>query len=89
VTPDAVLDVMQRVTWISMEVAGPVLGVGLVVGLVMGLLQAATQISEPALTFVPKLLALAGTLAFLGSWIIERLTSFGRSMFEAVALVGS
>ncbi len=88
-SPDAILEIMHRATWTSIEVAGPLLALGVSVGLFMGLLQAATQISEPALTFVPKLAALAAGLGLFGPWIIERLTSFGRAMFEAVALVGS
>lgn len=87
-TPEFVLEIMHRATWASIEVAAPLLLIGVAVGLVMGLIQAATQISEPALTFVPKLAALAGALVVFGPFLIERLTSFGRSMFEAIATVG-
>ncbi len=88
-TPEMVLDVMHRSTWAALEVAGPLLALGVAVGLIMGLLQAATQISEPSLTFVPKLAAMGGGLAVFGSWIIERLTSFSRAMWESIALLGS
>lgn len=84
-TPEAILDVMQRGTWVAIECATPLLAVGAVVGLVMGLVQAATQISEPALTFVPKMLALAGSMLWFGSWILERLTSVSREFFSAIA----
>lgn len=84
-TPDAVLDVMNRATWVAIECSAPLLLVGAVVGLVMGIVQAATQISEPALTFVPKMLALAGSLLWFGSWILERLTSIGREFFSEIA----
>lgn len=86
-TPDAVLDVMQRSTWVAIECATPLLAVGAAVGLVMGLIQAATQISEPSLTFVPKMLALAASLLWFGSWILERMTAVTREFFTAIATI--
>ncbi|RMG97481.1 MAG: flagellar biosynthetic protein FliQ [Deltaproteobacteria bacterium] len=87
-TPEFVLEIVQRAVWVSVELAAPLLVVGVTVGLLMGLVQAATQISEPALTFVPKLAALGLTLAVTGPFLIDRMTTFGRAMFEAVATVG-
>lgn len=84
-TADQVLDVMQRSMWVSIECAGPMLAVGIGVGLVMSLIQAATQLSEPALTFVPKAVALGGSILFFGNWILERMTSFSRELFSAIA----
>lgn len=86
-TPEAVLDVMMRAMWLAIEVAGPLLAIGLSVGLVMGLVQAATQLSEPALGFVPKLIALGAALVMMGGWLLERLTSFGREMLGAIAQI--
>ncbi len=86
-TPEAVLDVMMRAMWLALEIAGPLLAIGLAVGLVMGLVQAATQLSEPALGFVPKLLALGAALVMMGGWLIERLTSFGREMLTSIAQI--
>ncbi len=83
-TPEYVLDVMARATWVSIECAGPLLAVGVIVGLAMGLVQAATQLSEPALTFVPKLAALGGGLFFFGSMLIERLTALGTEMLTQI-----
>jgi flagellar biosynthesis protein FliQ len=86
-TPEAVIDVMMRAMWLTLELAGPLLAIGLVVGLVMGLVQAATQLSEPALGFVPKLLALGAALVFMGGWLLERLTSFGREMLGSISQI--
>jgi flagellar biosynthetic protein FliQ len=83
-TPDFVLDIMQRATWVAIECAGPLLALGVGVGLVMGLVQAATQISEPALTFVPKMAALGLGLFLFGSLLIERLTALGTEMLSAI-----
>ncbi len=86
-TPEAVMDVMMRAMATTVEVAGPLLAVGLAVGLVMGLIQAATQLSEPAIGFVPKLLAMGSALVFMGGWLLERLTSFGREMLGAIGQI--
>jgi len=83
-TEGAVLDLFQRAAWLSIECAGPLLVAGIVVGLVMGVIQAATQLSEPALAFVPKLLALFASLIWFGGWILERLTSFESEVFRSI-----
>lgn len=88
-SPEGVMDVMMRAMSITLEVAGPLLGIGLSVGLFMGLIQAATQLSEPAIGFVPKLLAMGASLVFMGGWLLERLTSFGREMLGAIANIHS
>ncbi|HET6583824.1 MAG TPA: flagellar biosynthetic protein FliQ [Nannocystaceae bacterium] len=88
-TPEAVLDVMNRTMWVALEVAGPLLAVGIVVGLFIGVIQAATQLSEPAIGFVPKLFAMGAALTAMGGWLLERLTAFGREMLGAIAHIHS
>jgi flagellar biosynthetic protein FliQ len=88
-TPEAVLDVMNRMMWVSLEVAGPLLLVGIAVGLVVGVVQAATQLSDSAIGFVPKLLAMGVALAAMGGWLLERLTAFGREMLGMIANIHS
>ena len=83
-TPEAVLDIMMRATWTALECAGPLLAIGVGVGLLMGLIQAATSISEPSLTFVPKMVALAMALTAFGAWILERMTALSSEMFTAL-----
>jgi flagellar biosynthesis protein FliQ len=61
---------------VLVSVGGPVLGALLVVGLVVGVLQAATQINDPAVGFVPRLLAGIAVVAFMGGWILERLARY-------------
>lgn len=61
---------------VLLAVGGPVLGALLVVGLVVGVLQAATQINDPAVGFVPRLLAGIGVVVFFGGWILERLAKY-------------
>lgn len=69
----------------ALYVAGPILGVALVVGLGVGLLQAATQVQEMTLTFLPKVLAIALVLFLLGPWIFDQLSELVRAVAAAVA----
>ncbi len=57
-------------------VAGPMLALSLLVGLIVSILQAATQIQEQTLSFVPKLLAVGAALLLFGSWMLRTLVEF-------------
>ena len=65
-------------------ISAPLLGVALAVGLVIGILQAATSINEMTLSFIPKLAALAITLAIFGGWQITTLVDYTRSIFQRI-----
>ncbi|GMV48201.1 MAG: flagellar biosynthetic protein FliQ [Pseudomonadota bacterium] len=70
-------------------VSGPVLGVVLVVGLVVSVFQAATQINEATLSFVPKIVAAFAVLAFAGPWMIATLVEYLQRTLQALpAAVG-
>lgn len=60
--------------------ATPALGMALAVGLLIGVLQAATQINEATLTFVPKIMAVFLALALFGPWMLNRLTTYSASL---------
>ncbi|WP_320986094.1 flagellar biosynthetic protein FliQ, partial [Hungatella effluvii] len=65
-TADQVMEVMKEAMMVAFEIAGPLLIVSIVVGLIVAIFQAATQIHEQTLTFVPKLLVIALVLLALG-----------------------
>lgn len=70
-------------------VAAPMLGVVLVVGLAVSIFQAATQISEATLSFVPKIVAAVLVLAFAGPWMLETLVEYLQRTLQALpAAVG-
>ncbi len=73
---------------VMLKVAGPVLLVGLAVGLVISMLQALTQINESTLVFIPKLLAVCATIFVLGSFMMQTLGDYARSVFDQVIAVG-
>lgn len=62
--------------WLVALIAAPALGVALAVAVVVGMIQAATQITEPTIAFVPKLVAVIAVLALLGGWMGDRLVDF-------------
>jgi len=64
--------------------AGPLLLTMLLVGLVIAIFQAATQINEMTLTFIPKLLAMCGVLALVGPWLIGVMTDYIRQLFSQI-----
>lgn len=72
---------------VALMVALPVLAVGLFVGILVSVFQAATQIQEMTLTFVPKILGVGVVVAILGSWMLNQLVSFMHMCFEHVAHV--
>ncbi|MDL2327179.1 flagellar biosynthesis protein FliQ [Ruminococcaceae bacterium OttesenSCG-928-A11] len=82
-----IMELMRQMLLVCLQVAGPVLIVSIVVGLLVAIFQAATQIHEQTLTFVPKLLVIALTLLVLGDWISTNLMDFVTHVFELMAQV--
>ena len=87
--PETVLTVGRDAMWLAVLLAGPLLASALAVGLFIGILQAATQIQEMTLSFIPKLLALVVALFVAGPWMISVVVSFSERLFiEIPGLVG-
>ncbi|MBI5509015.1 MAG: flagellar biosynthesis protein FliQ [Deltaproteobacteria bacterium] len=82
---DQVIALVREMLWLALVVAAPILGVGLVVGLAIAVLQAATQIQESSLSFLPKLVAMGAALAISGPWALERLVAFTHRLLSALA----
>ena len=76
------LSVMQDAIVMAAKLSAPLLLLSMLVGLVIAVFQAATQIHEQTLTFVPKLLILALVLMVTGSWMLENLSDFMMQIFE-------
>ena len=83
-TPEMVLTVARESLTVTVMVAAPLLLAALVTGVLVGVLQAATQINEMTLSFIPKLLALVVTLLVTGPWMLEILTSYTRMLFRNI-----
>ena len=70
-TPETVMTIGQRALEITLLLSAPLLLVALVVGLLVGVFQAATQINEMTLSFIPKLIAMAAALVIAGPWMLK------------------
>jgi flagellar biosynthetic protein FliQ len=83
-SPETVMSIASRALEITLLLAAPMLVVALVTGLIIGAFQAATQINEQTLSFIPKLLALALTMVVAGPWMLKVLLSYTRELFESI-----
>jgi flagellar biosynthesis protein FliQ len=88
-TPETVMTIAQRALEITLLLAAPMLIVALLVGLLVGVFQAATQINEMTLSFIPKLLGMATALVVAGPWMLKELVGYTRTLIESIpSLVG-
>lgn len=81
-TPQFVESVAFDAIKVILTVSGPMLGVALIVGLIVSIFQATTQINEMTLAYIPKILAIYGTLIFTAGFILDRLTGFAKGIFS-------
>ena len=87
--PETVLDIGREALWLAVLLAGPMLGAALAVGLFIGVIQAATQIQEMTLSFIPKLLALVIVLFIIGPGMLRIIVTFTQRLFmDLPGLVG-
>lgn len=84
-TPEAVIEIGQQAMKTVIFVAGPMLISGMIVGLTISIFQAATQINEMTMTFVPKILTVFAVLILTLPWAISQLTGFATQMFTRIA----
>jgi flagellar biosynthesis protein FliQ len=88
-TPENVMDLAHKTLMVTALIAAPLLLIALITGLVIGMLQAATQINESTLSFIPKLLMLVLTLFVAGPWILRVLIDFTRDLYAGIpAMIG-
>lgn len=80
-TPQTVMDLAHQGMKLTLLMAAPMLGTALLVGLLVSLFQAATQINEMTLSFIPKILAVFVVLIIAGPWMIGEITEFTRHLF--------
>lgn len=83
-TPETIITLGQRAMELTILVSAPLLLTTLVVGVLISLFQAATQINEMTLSFVPKLLVLVAVLLLAGPWMLELLVDFTRSLLKDI-----
>ncbi len=83
-TPQSVVTIGQQALTVMLLLAAPMLLTSLVVGLIVSVLQAATQINEMTLSFIPKLIATMLALIVAGPWMLTFFVDYMRRLFEAI-----
>jgi flagellar biosynthetic protein FliQ len=83
-TPETVLTLTQQALQMTVLVSAPMLGAALVTGLLVSLFQAATQINEMTLSFIPKLLVLILVLVLAGPWMLNMMLDYMRRLFLGI-----
>ena len=82
-----VMTIFKEAMVIAIKLSAPILIASVVVGLIVAIFQAATQIHEQTLTFVPKLIVIALIMLLAGSWMITTLTEFMKLLFDKITLL--
>lgn len=81
-TPETVMTVARSALELTLVVSAPLLLAALGMGLIVSVFQAATQINEMTLSFIPKLVAMIATLALLGPWMVQVMVDYLRQTLE-------
>ena len=82
--PQTVVNIGQSALELTLLVSAPMLLAALVVGLVVSIFQAATQINEMTLSFIPKMIAIFASLLISGPWLITLMTDYMRRLFTSI-----
>jgi flagellar biosynthetic protein FliQ len=88
-TPDSVIVIGQQALVVTAMLSAPLLLAALAAGLLIGMFQAATQINEVTLSFIPKLLVLAAALYLGGGWMLKLIVGYSESLIRSIpSLIG-
>lgn len=86
---DTVIDLSQQALYIISMLAAPLLISALLIGLLIGMFQAATQINEMTLSFIPKLLVLVVAIMVAGPWMLDLIVNYTRNLYLSIpGLIG-
>lgn len=74
----------QNAITVMLVIAGPILLISLLIGTIISLIQAATQVNEVTMTFIPKIIGIGLVLVFLGSWMMQQILVFTTGIFNSL-----
>jgi flagellar biosynthesis protein FliQ len=83
-TPEMVIDIGRQALLVMVLLSAPVLLTALAIGLVIGMVQAATQIQEMTLSFIPKLLGMFAALAVVGHWMLGLIVEYTLRLYDSI-----
>jgi flagellar biosynthetic protein FliQ len=87
-TDQSVIDLGTKAMWLALKIAAPTLVTALLIGLIVSIFQAATQINEQTLVFVPKILAMSVAMVVFGPWMLNLMLAFTVDIFQGIATLG-
>lgn len=87
-TPEFVVDIGRRAIETALTVAAPMLLAALLIGLIISIFQAATQINEQTMTFIPKIVGVFVTLLLFAPWMLQKLITLFNSIFAIIPTLG-
>ncbi len=87
-TPEFVIDIGRKAVELVLMLGAPMLLAAVVVGLIISIFQAATQINEQTMTFIPKIVAVLVTLILFAPWMIQKMLAFTSNILTSIATVG-
>jgi len=83
-TPESVMTLGRQALELTLVVSAPVLLTALIIGLLVSIFQAATQINEQTLSFIPKLIGMFGVLIIAGPWMVGMMVDFIQRLFSNI-----
>jgi flagellar biosynthetic protein FliQ len=83
-----IMEIGAKAMWVTLQVSLPILGVSLVVGLLVSIFQAVTQLQEPTLTFIPKILAVVVVIVVAGPWMMNTMLGFTIDLWAGIPSIG-
>jgi len=86
-TPESVMTLGRHAMEVTLMIAAPMLLVALIIGLVVSIFQAATQINEQTLSFIPKLVGIFVALVVAGPWMLSVILDYMREVFTGIPLL--
>ncbi|MCU6248859.1 flagellar biosynthesis protein FliQ [Enterobacter cloacae] len=86
-TPESVMVIGMQAIKVGLMVSAPLLVAALVTGLIISILQAATQVNEMTMTFIPKILMIVGVAVALGPWMMKICIEYTRAVFASIPFV--
>ncbi|MCK9237119.1 MAG: flagellar biosynthesis protein FliQ [Thiopseudomonas sp.] len=86
-TPEIAVDIFREALWLMAMAVATIITPSLIIGLIVAMFQAATQINEQTLSFLPRLLVSFMTLTVMGPWLVGRWLDFTTKLFESMPYV--
>ncbi len=86
-TPEVAVDLFREALWMTAMIVGVLVVPSLLVGLVVAMFQAATQINEQTLSFLPRLLVMLVTLIWAGPWLVRELMEYTQGLIQNIPLI--